>query len=73
MTRIGAMKLLREAGKPPWALRYTLEYLQEMSGDQKEVAWLSTHPLLPERIASQPPVVAEEAAGVCPGLHILKP
>jgi predicted Zn-dependent protease len=68
-----AAKLLREAGKPPWALRYTLEYLQAVAGDQKGVSWLSTHPLLPERIASQPPVVAEEATGVCPGLPSLKP
>jgi predicted Zn-dependent protease len=57
---------------PPWTLRYTLEYLHEVSGDTKGVAWLSTHPLLPERIASQPPVVREEARGVCHGLRHLK-
>jgi len=60
-----ATRLLRDAGQAPWALRYSLEFLRDVSGDSQGVSWLRTHPLLPDRIAKQPPI-AEDAIASCP-------
>ena len=59
-----AVKILRDAGKPEWALRYALETLQQRSGDSSG-GWLSTHPALQERIVAQPAVDVAEARRVC--------
>src|SRR6266850_2438705 len=61
-----AVKILRDAGKPEWSLRYALETLQQRSGGSSG-GWLSTHPALQERIATQPAVDVAEARRVCTG------
>src|SRR5215510_10703023 len=59
-----AVKILRDAGKPEWSLRYALETLQQRSGGGSG-GWLSTHPALEERIAAQPAVDVAEVRRAC--------
>ena len=59
-----AIKILRDAGKPDWSLRYALETLQQRSGGGKG-GWLSTHPAMDERISSQPAADIAEVRRVC--------
>jgi len=49
-----AVLLLEAAGRPRWALRYALEFLQDAYGESG--GWLSTHPMTSERIAAQPEI-----------------
>jgi predicted Zn-dependent protease len=61
-----AVEILERAGKPRWALRYTLDYLREVYGDKSAaLAWLSTHPVTTERLTTQPAYVAEDVARWC--------
>ncbi len=59
-----AVKILGAAGKPAWSLRYTLERLRQRSG-RDGGGWLSTHPAITERIASQPPMDSAEVHAAC--------
>jgi predicted Zn-dependent protease len=61
-----AVKLLRDAGKPEWALRYAFERLQEHYRGASSGGWLSTHPALAERIAAQPPLDLAAVRQRCP-------
>ena len=62
-----AVEILQRAGKPQWALRYTLDYLRDVYGDSAAaLAWLSTHPAAVDRAATQPAYDADEVARWCP-------
>jgi Zn-dependent protease with chaperone function len=61
-----AVKLLRDAGKPEWALRYALGHLRRQGGADRGGGWLSTHPALAERIEAQPPLNLAEVRQMCP-------
>lgn len=68
-----AIELLTRAGKPPWALRYTLELMRDVHGDRTAaLAWLSTHPLNADRLAKQPSYTDADAERDCAG-HALRP
>jgi Zn-dependent protease with chaperone function len=58
-----AIKILRDAGKPEWSLRYALERLRDQSGSGG--GWLSTHPAIEDRIAAQPPMDAATVRAAC--------
>ncbi len=60
-----AVTLLRDAGKPEWALRYTFERMK-LQGGGGGGGWLSTHPGLAERIEAQPPLNLPEIRQMCP-------
>src|SRR3989475_9089757 len=49
-----AVKILRDAGKPEWSLRYALETLQQRSGGSSG-GWRSKHPAAHERIGAPAP------------------
>lgn len=59
-----AIKILLDAGKPEWSLRYALETLRQRTGGSSG-GWLSTHPAMDERIASQPPLDIAEVRRIC--------
>lgn len=59
-----AVEYLERAGKPRWALRWTLEVLRETYGDTGG-GWSQSHPLTSDRIAAQPEVDWGEADQLC--------
>lgn len=60
-----AIELLTKSGTPSWTLRYALEFIQDVYGDQGG-SWLDTHPATAERIKNQPEIDQEVAARLCP-------
>jgi len=59
-----AITILRNAGRPEWLLRYSLETLQQRTGGSSG-GWFSTHPAIVDRIASQPAVDIADVRRIC--------
>lgn len=59
-----AIELLEAVGWPAWTLRYALEFLEDVYGDQGG-SWLDTHPATADRIARQKPIDRESVIHRC--------